>query len=86
MIGIGLALGMIGGGREGSLVVPGLLRGLTLTRAQAGGAVATADIDVSYTPIANGGRRWIVRGVRDPDNRRRYLDVFATELAPEVVA
>ncbi len=35
---------------------------------------------------ADGGRRWIVRGIRDPDNRRRYLDVFATELAPEVIA
>lgn len=35
---------------------------------------------------ADGGRRWIVRGIRDVDNRRRWLDVFATELAAEVEA
>ena len=47
-------LPMLGGPLGQRLVAPGLLRGLTLTRAQAGGAVATADIDVSYTLIANG--------------------------------
>ncbi len=30
------------------------------------------------------GRRWRVLGIRDPDDRRRYLDIFAAELKPEV--
>jgi len=29
------------------------------------------------------GRRWRVEGIRDPDNKRRYLDMFCTELQPE---
>lgn len=30
------------------------------------------------------GRRWRIEGIRDPDDRRRYLDLFCVELQPEV--
>ena len=29
------------------------------------------------------GRRWRLVGIRDPDNKRRWLDLFALELSPE---
>ncbi len=30
------------------------------------------------------GRRWRIAGIRDPDDRRRWLDLHCVELAPEV--
>jgi head-tail adaptor len=35
---------------------------------------------------AEGQRRWKVLGVREPDNRRRWVDLFCEEVAAEVAS
>lgn len=39
-----------------------------------------------FDHLSQGARRWRVRDVRDPDGKRKWLEVMAEELTPEAGA
>jgi SPP1 family predicted phage head-tail adaptor len=40
----------------------------------------------TFDHVSAGARRWRVRDVRDPDGRRKWLEIMAEELQPETGA